>query len=54
MKKRSILACALTGALLLSGCTAQTQPSAQPSESQSAGIYTPGDYTPLPRATAAT
>ena len=45
MKKRSILACALTGALLLSGCTAQTQPSAQPSESQSAGIYTPGDYT---------
>ena len=45
MKKRGILACALTGALLLSGCTAQTQPSAQPSESQSAGLYTPGDYT---------
>ena len=43
MKKHSILACVLAGALLLGGCTAQPS-TTTPSESQTAGIYTPGTY----------
>ena len=43
MKKHSILACVLAGALLLGVGTAQPS-TTTPSESQTAGIYTPGTY----------